>query len=322
MLSSWSVAAARKEAEELRVRVSRGEDPLADRANTREAPTVADLAEDYIERHLPTKRPSSQEDDRRMIRTHILPALRNVKVADVDHKTIAALHSRITKRGTATRANAVKRLLSKMFSLSILWGYRSSNPCVGVVMNPEHHRERFLSPEEAGRLMKALARDEDRESANAIMLALLTGARRSELLKATWDQFDLKTGIWTKPSSHTKQKRIHRVPLTPHAHELLVAMRKDAPPHETHLFPTRAKIGDVRPAWERIRADAGLGDVRFHDLRHSYASLLVNDGVELLTVGKLLGHSQAQTTMRYAHLADDTLRKATKRVSKLVGNGK
>ena len=99
-------------------------------------------------------------------------------------------------------------------------------------------------------------------------------------------------------------------------------MRKDAPPHETHLFPTRAKIGDVRPAWERIREEAGLGDVRFHDLRHSYASLLVNDGVELLTVGKLLGHTQAQTTMRYAHLADETLRKATTRVSKLVGNGK
>ena len=74
--------------------------------------------------------------------------------------------------------------------------------------------------------------------------------------------------------------------------------------------------------WERIRERAGLGDVRFHDLRHSYASLLVNDGVELLTVGKLLGHSQAQTTMRYAHLADETLRKATKRVSKLVGNGR
>ena len=154
---SWSVAAARKEAEELRVRISRGEDPLADRENTREAPTVADLAEDYIERHLPTKRPSSREDDRRMIRVHILPALGNVKVADVDHKTVAALHSKITKRGTPTRANAVKRLLSKMFSLSIRWGYRTDNPCAGVVMNQEQHRERFLSPEEAVRLMKVLA---------------------------------------------------------------------------------------------------------------------------------------------------------------------
>ena len=140
-------------------------------------------------------------------------------------------------------------------------------------------------------------------------------------MKATWDQFDLEDWHLGQTVSHTKQKRIHRVPLTPHAHELLVAMRKERR-RTRRLFPTRAKIGDVRAAWERIRAEAGLGDVRFHDLRHSYASLLVNDGVELLTVGKLLGHPQAQTTMRYAHLADETLRKATKRVTKLVGNGK
>jgi len=316
----WSVAAARTEAEELRVRIGRGEDPLADRENTREAPTMADLAADYVKRHLPTKRPSSREEDLRMLRVQILPALGKVKVADVDHKTVAALHSTITKRGTPTRANAVKRLLSKMFSLSIRWGYRTDNPCIGVVMNPEQNRERFLSPAEAARLMKVLAKDEDRESATAIMLALLTGARRNELLKATWDQFDLEVGTWVKPSSHTKQKRIHRVPLTPHAHELLVAWRKEMP-HESLVFPTRAELG-IRAPWERIREQAGLPDVRFHDLRHSYASLLVNDGVELLTVGKLLGHSQAQSTMRYAHLADDTLRTATSRVSKLVGNGR
>ena len=85
--------------------------------------------------------------------------------------------------------------------------------------------------------------------------------------------------------------------------------------------PHQGRDGYPR-TWERIREEAGLVDVRFHDLRHSYASLLVNDGVELLTVGKLLGHTQAQTTMRYAHLADETLRTATKRVTKLVGNGR
>ena len=316
----WSVAAARREAEELRVRISRGDDPLSDRNSTREAPTVADLVEDYITRHLPTKRPSSREDDMRIIRVHVLPALGKFKVADIDHKAVAALHSKITKRGTPTRANAVKRLLSKMFSLSIRWGYRTDNPCVGVVMNQEEHRERFLSPAEAVRLMKVLASDEDRESATVVMLALLTGARRNELVKATWDQFDLEVGIWTKPSSHTKQKRTHRVPLNPSAHELLVAWRKEMP-HETLVFPTRAEMG-IRAPWERIREQAGLSDVRFHDLRHSYASLLVNDGVELLTVGKLLGHTQAQTTMRYAHLADETLRTATARVTKLVTSGK
>ena len=96
----WAVAVARKKAEELRARISRGEDPLAARKTVREAPTLADLAEEYIARHLPTKRPRSQEEDLRLLRVQILPALKNVKVADVDHQTVAALHSKITKRGT------------------------------------------------------------------------------------------------------------------------------------------------------------------------------------------------------------------------------
>ena len=173
-----------------------------------------------------------------------------------------------------------------------------------------------MSPAEVERLVKVLVEWPDRESANAIMLALLTGARRNELLLATWDQFDLEAGVWVKPSAHTKQKRTHRVPLSPRALELLTSMRAEQP-FEVFVFPTRAKLG-IRTPWERIRAAADLDDVRFHDLRHSYASLLVNDGVELLTVGRLLGHTQMQTTARYSHLADETLREATGRVGRLV----
>jgi integrase len=195
---------------------------------------------------------------------------------------------------------------------------RPDNPCKGVIANPESPRERYLKPHEVERLMKALTELPDRESANVIVLALLTGARRGELLNATWDQFDLEAGAWTKPSSHTKQKRTHRIPLSPRALELLKAIRADAPAAERYIFPTRARLG-IRSPWERVRQAAGLKDVRFHDLRHSYASLLVGDGVSLHIVGRLLGHTQAQTTMRYAHLADDPLREATDRVGKLLG---
>ena len=149
------------------------------------------------------------------------------------------------------------------------------------------------------------------------MLALLTGARRNELVKATWSQFDLKTGYWTKPSSHTKQKKTHRAPLRGAALELLKAIREDASKGETMVFPFRAKLG-VRAPWERVRQAADLPDVRFHDFRHSFASLLISDGVSLQVVGGLLGHSQAQTSMRYAHVADKALRDAAERVGKLV----
>src|SRR5262249_14129080 len=148
---------------------------------------------------------------------------------------------------------------SKMFSLAVRWGMRTDNPCKGVIANPEQLRERHLSPDEVERLMKALTELPDQEGANVIVLALLTGARRGELLNAKWDQFDLQAGVWTKPSSHTKQKRTHRVPMSPRALELLKAMRANASSAETYVFPTRRKLG-IRFPWERVREAAGLED--------------------------------------------------------------
>jgi integrase len=324
----WSVSAARQEARDLRKRVDRGEDPQGDREFDRTAPTVEDLVERYITEHLPTKRPSSQAEDRSMIQAYVLPELKHRKVVDVDHDDIVALHRKITKAGKPIRANRVIALLSKMFAIATRPGkgkWRDDNPCRGVKRNPEEGRERYLEPAEMGRLMKALADYRDQESANAIMLALLTGARRGELLRATWDQFNLATGRWAKPSAHTKQKRIHHVPLSPVAWQLLQAMR-EAAPDETHLFPGRINTkGEVsiRWAWEQIRDAAGIPDVRFHDLRHSFAGMLASSGLSLPIIGRLLGHTQAQTTSRYAHIANDPLRAATARVGQLVtGNGK
>jgi len=316
---TWGVAAAREEAKRLLREVGIGNDPVADRNKARDGQTMADLAERYIEEHLPKKRPRSQREDRDLLRLYILPSMRTTKVRDVDHAAVDALHRKITKGGKPTRANAVARLLSKMFNLSIKWGMRADNPCKGIEKNDELPRERYLSNAEIERLWTALEAEQDRESVTAILLAMLTGARLGEVVKSSWDQFDLEQGIWTKPSSHTKQKRIHRVPLTPRALAMLQGLREENP-HETMLFPARAKIGTVRPAWERVRAAAGVPDVRFHDLRHSFASLLAGDGVSLLMIGKLLGHTQEKTTARYAHLADQPLRDALKAVDrKLVG---
>jgi integrase len=208
-----------------------------------------------------------------------------------------------------------------MFSLAERWGIRADNPTKGVAKNHEESRERYLSPTELERLMRSLVDYPDKQVANAIMLALLTGARRSEVVQAPWDQFDLSQGVWIKPSSHTKQKKTHRVPLSPPALQLMKAMREGAPEDAVYVFPGRLPSKpreNVRRPWEAIRKAAGLDDVRFHDLRHSYASLLINDGVSLPIIGRLLGHSHAKTTMRYAHLADDPLRAATSRVGEKI----
>lgn len=318
---AWSVSTAREEAKGLLRRIEGGEDPQADRHEYRTAPTMAELAARYVEEHLPSKRASSQDADKMMLETYVLPAMGKLKVAEVDYAAVSKLHRGITKDGKPIRANRVLALLGKMFSLAEHWGIRAGHPTKGAQKNPEEPRERYLEPSEIERLMRALVDYPDKQAANAIMLALLTGARRGEVVNALWDQFDLSRGVWIKPSSLTKQKKTHRVPLSSSALELMRAMRGDAAEDAVYVFPGKVPgqpRENVRRPWEAIRKAAGLEDVRFHDLRHSYASLLINDGVSLPIIGRLLGHSHAKTTMRYAHLADDPLRAATSRVGEKI----
>jgi integrase len=241
-----------------------------------------------------------------------------------------------------------------MFARAVEWEWRSDNPCTEVARYDEEKRERFLTPDELGRLLAAIAAYPVKRSANAIRLLLLTGARRGEVLRATWDQFDLEAGIWTKPSSHTKQKKRHRVPLSAPAQLLLNEMRRDS--HKASergkaspfVFPGASAdepLADIKKAWAAICGKAGLAEriekrtkagkivrqkrngqpvmiwrttVRVHDLRHTYASILASSGQSLQIIGALLGHTQASTTARYSHLLDDPLRQATARVGALV----
>src|SRR5262249_28171811 len=153
-----------------------------------------------------------------------------------------------------------------------------------------------------------------------IRLLLLTGARRGELLAAKWADVDLETSVWSKPASTTKQAALHRVPLSEAACKLLSEMRTQAGEDMEWIFPARG--GGHRPhineAWIRVRKAAKLPDVRMHDLRHTYASVLVSAGLSLPVIGSLLGHSTPVTTHRYAHLTDDPLRQATERASAII----
>ena len=153
-----------------------------------------------------------------------MPALGRMKVAAVSHADVDAFHRKISARAP-THANRALACLSKMFSLSVRWGWRSDNPCKGVERNQESKRHRYLTGAELGRLTKELAELRDQGAANAVRLLLLTGARRGELLAAKWADFDLDAGIWTKPGSTTKQRTLHRVPLSAAACRLLAEMR-------------------------------------------------------------------------------------------------
>ncbi len=311
---------ARREAQALLLRIGQGEDPLGEQDAESGAPTMSMLWARYVTDHMMVnKRPRSQVEDRSMWAKYIEPAMGEKKVEDVTHDDVEALFNKVKRAGRKRRPTAVVQLLSTMFNLAIVWKMRSDNPCKFVRRPRGEHRNRYLSDAEQKRLLVAVSHLDDREAAAAILLLLLTGARLNELLQATWDQFDLDDdGIWTKPASNTKQKRVHRIPLNTRALAMLKQLRRLADPADKLVFPTRARVGNIRMAWEQVRREAHIADVRLHDLRHSYASLLINRGETLYTVGALLGHSDVQTTARYAHLQDETLRRATEKAGKAL----
>jgi integrase len=320
----WAVATARQESAKLKRAVDQGEDPLATRQAQRALPTISDLAQRYLDEHaVPHKRASSLKDDRARLRRWIEPELGERKVVSVRYADIAVLHRKITLHGTPTTANRTVALLSKMFNLAKRWEwFVGDNPCNGIIRNPETKRDRPLSRDETQRLGAALDTYPQRDAADAIALLMLTGARTSEVLQATWSQLDLDAGVWVKQAPNTKQKRLHRVPLSGTAVRLLMSRQTAA--EGPYVFPGRQQgrpLTTLKRPWQALCKQAGIPSGRRdgitpHDLRHSFGSILGRDGLSLPIIGALLGHSQAATTLRYVHLNDDPLRVATERATK------
>lgn len=326
----WTAKAAREEAKALKRRIDVGEDPMGDRHVERAAPTVSALADRFEREHLEKRRAATQVDYRSILRLYVRPRLGTMKVSEVRHSDVERLHASIAK-SAPYRANRTVAVLSKMFSLAVKWEMRGDNPARGIELVPEQKRERFLSPAEIGRLSAVLQDHPERVSANAVRLLLLTGARRGEVLGATWSQFDLGAGVWLKPAATTKQKKDHRLPLSAPALQLLVDLkaeadrenerrRRDRLPPITHVFPGRdgRPLQDIKRFWSSVSRRADIEGVRLHDLRHTYASILASAGLSLPIIGQLLGHTQPATTARYAHLMDDPLRAAAERAAAIL----
>jgi integrase len=288
-----------------------------------------------------------------MIKGIILPRIGKLRLKAVGKGDIELLHHSL--KATPYRANRVLALLSGMFNYALAHKWLGENPAKGIEKFPEEKRESCLTFDQIQKFRKALDSYSDQNSANALRLLLFTGSREGEVLKADWEQFDFVRGVWTKPSHNTKQKKVEHVPLSVDILELLKSMK---PQVSGPLFPGTKRKGkggkptggdkrvSLKRPWLQALKMAGLvtvemvkgkrvskdgttkmlkrykPTVRIHDLRHSYASHLVSNGVSLQIVGKLLGHTQAVTTMRYAHLQDDALRIATNRLSVLYTEAK
>ena len=311
---------ARKLATESWAEIARGKDPSGAKQIRRRAPTVSDLCErflvDYVPHHC---KPSTAKEYRRCCDIFIRPALGTMKVDTVLRPDVALLHNKL--RDKPYQANRVLGVISKMFNMAEIWGLRPDNP------NPTRHvkkyketkRERYLDLDEIERLLRVLdecveAGTESIFVASAFKLLLLTGCRLSEIQKAKWAWVrggslllpDAKNGARTVVLSEKAQAILRSLPRYPDNPYIIIGAIEGQ------------HVTDLQKPWRRIRKSAGLEDVRIHDLRHTYASLAAAVGCSLPVIGKLLGHTQAQTTLRYAHLSDAVTRNAANEVGTLI----
>ena len=254
----------------------------------------------------------------------IYPSLSKKRIDMITEDNISRLHSKGSP--TKTEANRRRELVRKMFNIAQGWYPKAvpKNPAVGpsITLYDEIKRERFLTKSEIARLIQSLYTLEEEgqrrhgTSINALRVILFTGARPGEVFQMKWEQLDLDEGVWSKPASATKQKRLHHIPLAQDAVTLLKHILSQGTDSE-YVFPSRntpaRPIGEVKKTWAKIVEMAGIENdagTRVYDLRHTFATILTASGQSLFSVGKLLGHSTTKVTERYAHADLDGLRAA------------
>ena len=314
---------ARARAVQTIARIKAGEDPNPEAAKPAAAPTVADLAERYLVEHVEVRcKPRTLEASRWLVKKFVLPDLGKMPIDAVDREHIAALHHK--HRDTPYQANRILEVVRKMFNLAEAWGLRKDggNPCRFAQKYREKKRERFLTDEEFHRLGQVLNEivaegAETLSAVTAIRLLMLTGCRLGEIQTLRWEDVNLEAAEIRLRDGKTGARM---VPLSGAAASVLSALPRLADnPWVIVGKKPGAHLTDLQHPWRRIRARAELDDVRIHDLRHSFASKALALGESLPMIGKLLGHTQVQTTARYAHLANESVKASGSRVGDSIG---
>jgi integrase len=334
--ADWTFGAARDHAKELRRELAKGRDLAGERQDRRDAPTIGKLIARYKAEHLPTLAASTHGDQKTMLKEIEKHLGKNIRVADVTTETVAAMHRTIgesigrNRVPREARANRILSVCSAMFRIAMRqragearpWrDPHIGNPAKGIKKFHEENRDRFFGPGELAAIRAALDRYPG-VAADVVKLCLYSGCRPKEALHAKWTEFE-QPGFWLKPASHTKQRRPHKIPLNAAALAVIQKRRKLRTKLDGgFVFPSADKTGKplatLHHVWTHVRAKTGIGKARIYDLRHSFASLGAAAGMGLPTIGKMLGHSSARTTERYAHLADDVLREATELIGSAI----
>ena len=301
-----TLAQARKSVQQVRGSAALGADPAAERDQARQVPTFGEFAVRYMAHAKSHKR--SWKDDDGWLRNWLVPALGRRALDAVTTRDISRLHSRVKDERSVVAANRVLSLVKHLFNLAIQWGEAKQNPAKGIRLFREVARARFLDPGEVRRLVAALDQEPNRTIASFFHTLLLTGARRSEAMQATWAEIDFDRRLWTVPASRSKSGRARHIPLSDAVVKVLLTL--PGPDQGPHVFPGRhhgKSLNNPAKNWAAACKRAGLEGVRIHDLRHSFASILAANGRSLVEIQHLLGHQSPMMTNRYAHLSNGAL---------------
>lgn len=343
--SPWTPETARDEARKILSEIHEGADPQEERLIDRKAMTVADMIDLYVTegpKDRPNKRESSWRRDRMDLNNHVRPLLGRMAAQELSPKIVARFQSDVREGKTARdrrlgpRSRAIVRggdgaALRAVMSLSAMLGWAvrrelvTDNPVLKIEKIQQRAHERFLSPQEIDRLFRAIdALKGDGRLFEAfgdiIELLLETGARRTEIAELRWTEVDLDRRLIMLPPHRTKvggRNRMRAIALSDTACALL-ARRERRGELVFQSFLGDQPLQGLSKAWERVRAHAGLSDVRLHDLRHTFASMALQGGAPLAIVGRALGHRNASSTERYAHLRDEAAFAAVEVVSKRI----
>lgn len=290
-----------------RTQLAMGEDPADKKAELKQVPTVAAFIHDQYLPFIKSYKRSWFTDESRL-RCHIEPVWGRKYMDEIRKQDIVELINKYRENHSPSSCNRLLLLVRYMFNLAIRWEVPGvkTNPSAGYPLMQETPRERYLSKQEAATLNEQLNKSTNLMLRYIVPMLILTGARKREVLDALWDDFDLERRMWRIPMSKSGKARY--VPLSDGAIQLLQLVPRRAGCPWVFANPkTKKPYRSIFGSWDNARTKAGLADVRIHDLRHSFASFLVNAGRSLYEVQKILGHANAKTTQRYSHLTNGTL---------------
>lgn len=312
-----TLADARKKAKTLKAEIELGADPRGEEKAKKAVLTYAEFFEThYLPYVKPRKR--SWEKDAEFYRLRIKGVFGNQRLNQLTRQQIQGFHTALNDEGlAAATCNHYIKLIKHSLNLAIDWDMLDINPAVRIPLFHEDNKmENYLNEIELERLMTVLLTDDNKTVCRIILYLLSTGARLNEVLQATWSQIDQQRRVWRIPASNSKSKRIRSVPLNDSAIDVLDQLDTDE-----YLFinqQTGAPYTTIHKVWSRLRRKAGLTHLRIHDLRHQYASFLVNSGRTLYEVQQILGHSDPSVTQRYAHLSTKALQDAANSASVII----